>query len=173
MSARAASRLELLGFETVCVYRGGKADWTAAGLPVDGAAATRRARDVVRRDVPTCRLDENIADVRARVRAAGWDFCVAVDTDGVVLGLLGPQALDSSGDSDVVDVPGTVPATVRPSIALARARLWLDEQQRERFLVTTSDGRLVGVLGREELGGDGDTECREGAVDDLFRNRER
>lgn len=36
MSARAAWRLEQLGFERVFRYTPGKADWAAAGLPMEG-----------------------------------------------------------------------------------------------------------------------------------------
>ena len=147
MSARAASRLGSLGFADVRIYRGGKADWTAAGLPVEGEGRTLRARDVVRRDVTTCRLDDRLADVRARAS----ELCVVVDADGVVLGLLGPEALAGEDDVTVAEAAAPAPATVRPSIPLERAKRWLDEQRRESFLVTTSDGKLVGVLRRKDL----------------------
>jgi hypothetical protein len=59
----------------------------AMGLPVEGTAATLpRAVDVARNDVPTCGLKEPMGDVRERVRAAGWDACVVVNEEGVVLG---------------------------------------------------------------------------------------
>ena len=55
MSARAAWRLESLGFTKVYDYVGGKSDWIAAGLPVEGELANvPRAINVVKRDVPTC-----------------------------------------------------------------------------------------------------------------------
>jgi hypothetical protein len=37
MSPRAASRLESIGFEQVCDYVAGKADWGSAGLALEGA----------------------------------------------------------------------------------------------------------------------------------------
>src|SRR6266849_6316757 len=52
MSARAASRLETLGFRHVYRYQPGKADWFAAGLPREGKEAhTPRVADVARRVV--------------------------------------------------------------------------------------------------------------------------
>src|SRR5438105_3496028 len=42
LSARAATRLEQLGFDPVFHYQPGKADWMAAGLPREGRAATTR-----------------------------------------------------------------------------------------------------------------------------------
>ncbi|MGH2689826.1 MAG: hypothetical protein ACRDKW_13630, partial [Actinomycetota bacterium] len=73
MSPRAAWRLESLGFGDVYDYAAGKLDWLAAGLPSEGMNASRpRAGDVARDDVPTCRLDERLGDVRERTRARGW-----------------------------------------------------------------------------------------------------
>src|SRR5260370_26523396 len=89
MSARAAARLEKLGFRQVYRYEPGKADWFAAGLPREGKEAhTPRVADVARRDAPTCRIDERVGAVRDRVRAGGWDVCVVVDEHRVVLGLV-------------------------------------------------------------------------------------
>ena len=43
----------------------GELDWLAAGLPTEGLNAERpRAGDVARMDVPTCRLDEPVGEVR-------------------------------------------------------------------------------------------------------------
>jgi hypothetical protein len=66
-----------MGFADIYDYVDGKLDWLAAGLPTEGVvAALPRADTVARRDVPTCRIDEPIDEVRERVRAAGWDACV-------------------------------------------------------------------------------------------------
>src|SRR2546426_3159536 len=89
MSPRAAWRLESLVFADVYEYVDGKLDWMAAGLPTEGTNAQQpRAGDVARRDVPTCQLHECLGDVRQRVTAAGWDACVVVNDERVVLGLL-------------------------------------------------------------------------------------
>ena len=51
MSARAAWRLESLGFSQVYRYTPGKMDWLARGLPREGAAAAViQADDLVRQD---------------------------------------------------------------------------------------------------------------------------
>jgi hypothetical protein len=81
MSARAASRLETLGFRQVYRYQPGKADWFAAGLPREGHEAhTPRVAEIARRDVPTCRIDERVGAVRDRLREGGWDVCIVVGT---------------------------------------------------------------------------------------------
>ena len=61
MSARAAWRLESLGFARVYRYAAGKVDWFGAGMPREGRlAAVPCAADVVRKDIVTCRPDERI-----------------------------------------------------------------------------------------------------------------
>ena len=87
MSPRAAWRLESLGFTQVYDYAAGEADWFANGLPREGRdASIPRVGDVADREVPTCQLDDHIGDVRERVRATGWDTCLVVNDERVVLG---------------------------------------------------------------------------------------
>src|SRR5712692_8909959 len=102
MSPRAAARLASLGFTSVYDYVAGEADWGSAGLPIEGENGSEtRAGAHVRADVPTCRLDERLPDVRRRVAAAGWDTCFVVDGSGVVLGRLGRTALRHDDDVPV------------------------------------------------------------------------
>src|SRR5713226_591796 len=96
MSPRAAARLASIGFTRVYDYVAGKADWGSAGLPLEGSSGSEtRAGAHARRDVPTCRLDEPLAQVRSRVREGGWGTCVVIDEEGVVLGRLGRNAFES------------------------------------------------------------------------------
>src|SRR6266545_5202991 len=105
MSARAAWRLESLGFRQVFRYVPGKADWFASGLPREGTqASVPQAGDRVRPDVPTCRLEDPVGDARARAGSAGWDVCVVVNDQQVVLGLLRKEALDSDPHTPVAAV---------------------------------------------------------------------
>src|SRR5438128_716611 len=117
MSPRAAWRLESIGFEQVYDYVAGKADWGSFGLPLEGTKGPR-AGEHVRTDVPTCRLGERLAEVRARVRAVGWDTCIVVNDAGVVLGRLGRGALASEDDVAAEQAMTAGPSTVRPSITL-------------------------------------------------------
>ena len=151
MSPRAASRLETLGFPRVYDYVAGKADWGSYGLPLDGHAdSSTRVSGIAATDVPTCRLDESVADVTARLRD-DWDICVVTNDEGVVLGLLGGQALRSSKRVPAEDAMSLGPSTIRPSArwdAIAQRML---DQELTRIVVTHPDGVLVGVLRREDL----------------------
>src|SRR5918992_4509905 len=95
MSPRAAWRLEGLGFEKVYDYVPGKADWFASGLPREGKlASVPTIGDAAQRDVPTCAPAEKVGAVRDRVRnKVGWDRCVVVSKERVVLGLLRKEEL--------------------------------------------------------------------------------
>ncbi len=114
MSARAAWRLESLGFSSVFRYTPGKADWLANGLPAEGNAAGRTTvADVARRDVPTCRLTETIAEVRERVAASGWHQCVVVNEHNVVLGRVRAKKLVDDPKVPVERVMEPGPTTYR------------------------------------------------------------
>ncbi len=144
-------RLETLGFEQVFRYAPGKEDWMAAGLPIEGSKASiPRVGSVARRDVPTCRLDERVGDVSARVRATRWELCVVVNEGNIVLGRLVRAALEGDADSSVEAVMEPGPVTYRPHVVAEDAAKTLTERHVQSVLVTTGDGELIGVFRAED-----------------------
>jgi CBS domain-containing protein len=134
-------------------YRAGIRDWMGAGLPTEGTNVKRpRLVDVVRRDVPTCSLGERLGDVRDRVVAAGWDACVVVSRPQVVLGLLRARELQADPDLLVEQVMRPGPSTYRPSVGVEKMRRIMIDRNLESSPVTTSDGRLVGLVRRHDVG---------------------
>ena len=134
-------------------YGTGILDWKTAGLPVEGANAQQpRLVDVVRRDVPTCSLGERLGDVRDRTAAAGWDACVVVGDGRVVLGLLRAAQLQSDPDQLVEQAMRPGPSTYRPFVPVAELRGIMSDRNLESSPVTTSDGRLVGLVRRQDVG---------------------
>lgn len=151
MSARAAWRLESLGFSQVFRYTAGKADWLANGLPIEGKQANiPHAGDLAREDIPTCRLTERIGDVQDRLQAASWNVCVVINADRVVLGLLKGKALQSDRQKFVEIVMESGPTTIRPNWTLEKTIRYLQKQGADSVLITTSDGQLIGILYRED-----------------------
>ncbi|MGD9893162.1 MAG: CBS domain-containing protein [Dehalococcoidia bacterium] len=151
MSARAAWRLETLGFTHVFRYQPGKADWFAAGLPMEGTRANvPRAGDSARRGVPACRLTDRVGEVRDRVRAAGWDVCLVVTEEGVILGRLRGKALDATPEAVAETVMEAGPTTIRPNTPLESIARRMQERQVGSIVVSDSDGRLIGILYRED-----------------------
>ena len=134
-------------------YRTGKQDWLGAGLPTEGTNTQRpRLVDVVRRDAPTCSLAERLGDVRDRVIAAGWDACVVVSQDRVVLGLLRAKELQADPHLLVERVMRPGPSTYRPSVSVEEMRRTMTERNLENSPVTTSDGKLVGLVRKQDVG---------------------
>ena len=151
MSPRAAWRLETLGFTAVYHYVPGEADWFAFGLPMEGAqAALPRVGKLARQDVPRCSLSERIGDVSNRVRAAGWDICVVVNEEQVVLGLLRERQLAADPSATAEQVMRSGPATYRPDALAADSVERMEKRGVGGVLVTRSDGRLIGWLRRED-----------------------
>ena len=147
MSPRAAWRLEALGFTEVYDYVAGKADWSGAGLPVEGTVMeSALAGEAAERDAPTCSLTDDLTSVRARVRSAGWDTCLVVNEERVVLGRLGRAALETDDRASVEEAMTNGPGTVRPDEPLEPLVARLRQRELTQAVVTTSDGRLVGVV---------------------------
>jgi len=137
-------------------YQAGKQDWMGAGLPTEGTNAQRpRLVDVLRRDVPTCSLDERLGDVRDRAVAAGWDACVVVSQGRVVLGLLRAKELDADPDLLAEQVMRPGPSTYRPFVSVHEMQRTMTERNMESSPVTTSDGKLVGLVRRQDIGAPG------------------
>ena len=152
MSPRAASRLETLGFAEVYEYVGGKLDWMAAGLPTEGTNAQQpRAGNTARSDVPTCGLKERLGDVRKRVAAQGWDAVVVVNDEHVVLGLLRSKELSSDADQLIEQAMRPAPSTFRPFVSLHEMAHFMIDHKLESAPITTSDGRLVGLLMQKDV----------------------
>ena len=124
-----------------------------AGLPTEGTNAQRpRLVDVVRRDVPTCSLDERLGDVRHRAVTAGWDACVVVSQERIVLGLLRAKELDADPDLPVEQVMRPGPSTYRPFVSVEEMRRIMIDRNLENSPVTTSDGKLVGLVRKQDVG---------------------
>jgi predicted transcriptional regulator len=134
-------------------FRTGKQDWMGAGLPTEGTNTQRpRLVDVVRQDVPVCVLGERLGEVRERVIAAGWDACVVVSQERVVLGLLRAKELQAEPHLLVDRVMRPGPSTYRPFVSVADMRRTMMDRNLESSPVTTSDGKLVGLVRRQDVG---------------------
>lgn len=126
-----------------------------AGLPTEGTITQRpRLADVVRRDVPTCSLGERLGDVRSRAAAAGLDACVVISEGRVVLGLLRAAELQADPGLLVEHVMRPGPSTYRPFVSVEEMRRTMTDRNLESSPVTTSDGKLVGLVRRQDVGAD-------------------
>jgi predicted transcriptional regulator len=84
------------------------------------------------------------------VQASGYDTCVVVNDTGIVFGSLGGAALaaDATTPAEQVMEPG--PATIRPHLLLRDVVHYLQQKDLDRIVVTTAEGRLMGLLYRQD-----------------------
>jgi hypothetical protein len=151
MSPRAAGRLEQLGFTKVHDYVAGIGDWKAAGLTVEGdAPVVQRVADATRPDVPTCAADDQVRAVRTRTFDAGWDECIVLTDDGIVVGRLRDRAWKADDATTVEEAMESGATTVRPDALLANLVDRMAKRPTKLVVVTTPQGFLIGVLLREE-----------------------
>jgi predicted transcriptional regulator len=150
MSARAAWRLASIGFKQVYRYRAGKADWQAYGLPVEGSETGElRAGDLASLDVPTCRLSDTIDQIKERLDGTGWEACVVVNAEQVVLGLIRVEDLEADAWLSAEEIMDPAPRTYRLNKSLGDVIRYMDKQNIGSVLVTNPEGKLFGLLTRD------------------------
>ena len=153
MSPRAACRLATTGFTRVHDYGSGKVDWLAHALPVEGTHADRpTAGSVARHDFATCAADEVAGDVLARIDASPYAFALVIGPGGVLLGRARRSALEGTDRTARVEPsiePG--PSTIRPHLATEELRRRFEASKVHHLIVTTPEGVVLGVVGREDV----------------------
>ncbi len=121
-------------------YVDGKVDWMAYGLPVEGEDGPFVGQRVA--PAQTCRPEHTAADARALLEESGAEEVIVVAGDDLAVGLLDAEGLEGApDDAPVLEVMAPVPGSIRPSVTVAS----LADRDADRVLVTTSDGRLLGV----------------------------
>jgi Mg/Co/Ni transporter MgtE len=95
-------------------------------------------------------MDERIDEVRERVHAAGWEACVVVNDEHVVFGLLRKAELLKGRDEPVEQIMRPGPSTFRPHVRIEEMAAYMMEHDLPSSPITTSDGRLVGILLKDD-----------------------
>jgi CBS domain-containing protein len=128
-------------------YAWGKVDWLAAGLPTEGVGTReRRAIDAIVEPL-TCPPTTTVRDATERAQAAGADGLLVVNGQGILLGrFLLDTVAEPSAVVDSVLEPG--PVTVRANEPLEPMLQRMASRGVTEIVVTTPEGRLLGVVGR-------------------------
>jgi len=149
MSPRAACRLEQLGFTDVYDFVDGKSYWIGSGLPTEGTRADQpRAGTAADPSVPTCRPDDTVAGAKNALAATGWDQCIVLADDRIVVGRLRTRELEADARQRVENVMETGPSTIRPDTPLADILRRMTDRNLASVVVTKPTGELIGVLRR-------------------------
>jgi Mg/Co/Ni transporter MgtE len=88
--------------------------------------------------------------VRERTRAAGWDACVVVNDESIVLGMLCGPDLNADPNALVESVMTKGPSTFRPSVPISEMAEYFRKHTLDSAPITTPDGRLIGLLRRDQ-----------------------
>ena len=130
----------------------GKLDWLARSLPTEGdRAGDPRVGECAHDDVVTCGLDAPVAEVLEQIEDSPYGFALVL-ADGIILGRLRRSAIqDAAPDATAEDVMTPGPSTVRPDTAIDELRETLEEKDLKTAIVSTPEGRLMGVVRRKDL----------------------
>jgi CBS domain-containing protein len=96
----------------------------------------------------TASVEEPVGEVRTRVAASPYWFALVVAADGTLVGRLRAAALAGDPDRRAEQVMEAGPSTVRPDRSLAELAARMRDHDLKFMLVTTPEGRLLGVLPR-------------------------
>jgi rhodanese-related sulfurtransferase len=149
LSARASARLEELGFENVHDLIGGRAAWTALGLPTEGETGDEGRVGQFVEEAPAVLIDDTVAEALA---VGEHRFPVpVVNTDGVLLGAVGASAMERPAPTPVRDVMTPAPRTIRPEGRVDEVVDQLRRDQLDHILVTAVSGVLLGRVVTDQL----------------------
>jgi rhodanese-related sulfurtransferase len=149
LSARASVRLEEMGFEHVHDLIGGRAAWTALGLPTDGEIGDQGRVGQYVDKAPAVLIDDAISDVVALGESRLPT--PVVDADGVLLGAVEPAATERSAATPVRDVMTPAPRTIRPEGRVDEVVEQLRRDGLDHIFVTAVNGVLFGRVITAEL----------------------
>jgi CBS domain-containing protein len=121
-------------------------------MPVEGERPREAtAGDLTREDVVTCGLDDEVGVVRERIARSPYPFAVVIAPGRVVLGRLPASTLNCEPSLRAEEIMEPGPSTVRPHKSASGVAAKLAERELRWAIVTTPEGRLIGVAARAEL----------------------
>jgi rhodanese-related sulfurtransferase len=149
LSARASARLEELGFQNVHDLIGGRAAWTALGLPTEGETGDEGRVGRYADKAPAVQIDDTVAEV---VALGEHRFPVpVVGTDDVLLGAVEPSDAELPGSTPVRDVMTPAPRTIRPEGRVDEVAEQLHRDEVDHVFVTAVNGVLFGRVVTDQL----------------------
>jgi rhodanese-related sulfurtransferase len=149
LSARLSRRLDELGFEHVHDLIGGRAAWTALGLPTEGSVGDRRRISHYVDVVDALPLDGTMADYH---QLGEQRFPIPVVTgDGVLMGVVHATAAGLAPETVLADVMVPAPGTIRPELRIEEVTEQLRSDGLDHVFVTKVDGTLIGLVVAAEL----------------------
>jgi CBS domain-containing protein len=107
----------------------------------------RLARD----DAVTCGLDARAEEILPLIEASPYGFALVLAADRTLLGRLRRSVIKKAGGGSAEALMSPGPSTVRPDLTVDELRERLDEKDLKTAIVSTPEGRLIGVVPRSDL----------------------
>jgi CBS-domain-containing membrane protein len=121
-------------------------------LPVEGErAGEKRAGHFAQNDAVTCALSDDALAVHERIDVSPHGFALVLAADGTILGRLRHSAIDEAGSGTAEELMNPGPSTVRPDTDVGELRQKLDAKGLKTAIVSTPEGKLIGVIARAAL----------------------
>ncbi len=98
-----------------------------------------------------CAPDDRAAAVREAIAGSPYPFALVTSREGMLLGRVRASALEAETDRPVGELMELDPSTVRPHRAAGELAERLADDELRWAIVTTPEGRLVGVASRQDL----------------------
>jgi hypothetical protein len=105
----------------------------------------------MRDDVVRCSPTDRAAAVRASIERSPYPFGLVTSPGGVVLGRVRASRLDPGSEQPVWDAAEPGPKTFRPHHSVGNVASVLADKDLRWAIVTTPEGRLLGVASRRDL----------------------
>jgi Mg/Co/Ni transporter MgtE len=119
---------------------------------VEGDSEAVTVGRLVHDDVVRCRPDDPAGEVAKQIAGSPYDFALVTTPGGVLLGRLpASDAQSANPETPASETMESGPSTVRPQRSVGSTLERLAKQGLQWAIVTTPEGRLIGVVSREEL----------------------
>jgi Mg/Co/Ni transporter MgtE len=126
---------------------GGRASWTALGLPTEGTLGDRGRISAYVRPPATVAIDSTVADLRTD-RA---EPIAVVDARGVLLGAVQPEAAKLPAATRIERIMNPAPSTIRPELRVDAVAKQLRDDHLDHVFVTAVNGTLFGIVALADL----------------------
>ena len=105
----------------------------------------------MRDDMVRAAPDDRVPAVREAIARSPYPFALVTGHDGMLLGRVRASDLDGAADVPVGELMEPGPSTVRPHRGAGDLARTLADRDLRWAIVTTPEGRLLGVVSRREL----------------------
>lgn len=105
----------------------------------------------MRDDAVLCPPTARIADVHDSIQRSPYPFALVMSDDGTLLGRVPSSALEPASERPVWEVAEPGPKTFRPHVSADKVAAVLAEKGLRWAIVTSPEGRVLGVASRGDL----------------------